>query len=72
MLVCVLLLPFARETAGAARTRSSLRPLYFEAQESLHSPGASRRGNAKVCPAVIATRWLAMTILKYVLSLFDI
>src|ERR1700721_840397 len=29
MLVCVLLFPFAHETAGAARTRSSLRPSCF-------------------------------------------
>src|SRR5258705_9971223 len=30
MLVCVFLVHFAHETAGAARTRSSLRPLYRE------------------------------------------
>jgi hypothetical protein len=29
MLVCVFYLHFARETAGAARTRLSLRPLLF-------------------------------------------
>jgi hypothetical protein len=32
MLMCVLLFPFAHETAGAARTRSSLRPLFFRAK----------------------------------------
>jgi hypothetical protein len=29
MLVCVFFSLFARETAGAARTRSSLRPLFL-------------------------------------------
>src|SRR6478752_4224631 len=29
MLVCVCFVHFAHETAGAARTRSSLRPLFF-------------------------------------------
>jgi hypothetical protein len=33
MLVCVFLSTFAHETAGAARTRSSLRPLVFGANE---------------------------------------
>jgi hypothetical protein len=37
----------ARETAGAARTRSSLRPLYFEGKVSSKTPGASRREKAK-------------------------
>jgi hypothetical protein len=30
--VCVFLFPFARETAGAARTRLSLRPLLIEGE----------------------------------------
>jgi hypothetical protein len=30
MLVCVFYVQFAHETAGAARTRSSLRPLFSE------------------------------------------
>jgi hypothetical protein len=44
----------ARETAGAARTRSSLRPLYFEGKVSSKTPGASRREKAKLYPVVIA------------------
>jgi len=34
---------FAHETAGAARTRLSLRPLCFRGQQSTQSSGASRR-----------------------------
>src|SRR2546430_1637598 len=38
---------FAREAAGAAGTRLSLRPLFFERRNSfVHTPGASRRGIA--------------------------
>src|SRR5260370_41457059 len=37
------ILHFARETAGAARTRLSLRPLLSEGQCSCFSSGASRR-----------------------------
>ena len=37
----------AHETAGAARTRSSLRPLYFWGQGFQQNSGASRRENAK-------------------------
>jgi hypothetical protein len=45
---------FARETAGAASTRHSLRPVLF-GRNDLQSPGETRRGNAKVClSAVIA------------------
>jgi hypothetical protein len=45
---------FARETAGAASTRRSLRPLLF-GRNDLQSPGETRRGNAEVCfHAVIA------------------
>jgi hypothetical protein len=36
----------ARETAGAARTRSSLRPLVSRGRKSTHSSGAPRRENA--------------------------
>jgi hypothetical protein len=32
MLMCVFLSTFAHETSGAARTRSSLRPLFFEGE----------------------------------------
>jgi hypothetical protein len=43
MLVCVSLHTFAHETAGAARTRHSLRPLFSWAPMILHRSGASRR-----------------------------
>src|SRR5437763_10293360 len=33
MLVCISLCNLARETAGAARTRSSLRPLFFSGRK---------------------------------------
>src|SRR6185503_17785330 len=36
----------AHETAGAARTRSSLRPLIPEGQATRYNSGASRRENA--------------------------
>jgi len=45
-----LLSAFARETAGAARTRSSLRPLSLFGAEILgKSSGAPRGEIAKVC-----------------------
>ena len=40
---------FAREAAGASRTRLSLRPLIFEERFWIN-PGASRRGNAEWHP----------------------
>src|SRR5437879_5087760 len=43
----------ARETAGAARTRSSLRPLFFEGKVSSKTPGASRRENAELYSVVV-------------------
>src|SRR5205814_10525453 len=45
-LVCFLL--FARETAGASRTRHSLRPLFW-ANESCTTRAHSRRDIAQVC-----------------------
>ncbi|WP_079565948.1 hypothetical protein [Bradyrhizobium erythrophlei] len=45
MLVCALLHNFARETAGAARTRLSLRPLFEESVKKQQASGATRRGN---------------------------
>src|SRR5437763_13952467 len=39
MLVCALLVHIAHETAGAARTRSSLRPLFGEDKEYLAKRG---------------------------------
>jgi hypothetical protein len=44
MLVCVFLVQFAHETAGAARTRLSLRPLVFEEGQCIEqTSGVSRR-----------------------------
>ena len=37
------LVHIAHETAGAARTRSSLRPLYFEGANFQHTSGDQRR-----------------------------
>ena len=45
---------FARETAGAARTRSSLRPPFSEGHR-FAKLGHLCRGNANVCLAVIAS-----------------
>ena len=47
MLVCIFFLRLAHETAGAARTRSSLRPL-FQEREIEESSGDPRREIAKV------------------------
>src|SRR6267154_2772574 len=46
MLVCVFLCSFAHETAGAACTRSSLRPPYSGGATFLQTSGEPRRGNA--------------------------
>ena len=52
---CALcLVQTAHETAGAARTRPSLRPLYSRAGSYLQSSGAMRRENAATYSAVIA------------------
>src|SRR5687768_5881330 len=58
MLVCAFLPQFAHETAGAARTRSSLRPLTFRGGETkCKTSGASRRENAELClPSLRAKR----------------
>jgi hypothetical protein len=47
----------AHETAGAARTRSSLRPLYFEGGRFFNGSGAWRRENAEsyLAPSLRAT-----------------
>jgi len=45
--VRICLCTFARETAGAASTRRSLRPL-LDGRTDLKSPGETRRGNAEV------------------------
>ena len=45
MLMCALFLPIAHETAGAARIRHSLRPLFGEGGTICTTSGASRREN---------------------------
>ena len=47
---------FARETAGAARTRSSLLPLFFEGCDQAQLGRTPRRGNADVCPSSVMPR----------------
>jgi hypothetical protein len=49
MLVCVFLSVFARETAGAARTRSSLRPLTEEGRVFQQDSREMRGEIAKLC-----------------------
>src|SRR6185295_6381755 len=44
----------ARETAGAASTRSSLRPLFRGGQTKMQTSGDQRREKVKACSAVIA------------------
>ena len=53
MLVCVFSAHFAHETAGAACTRLSLRPLFLMRAEVTQSSGAVRRENADAYPTVI-------------------
>src|SRR5438132_11730914 len=45
----VLFAQIARETAGAACTRSSLRPLFSRGQKKMQTSGEPRRENAKAC-----------------------
>src|SRR3954468_15940427 len=48
---CALLFAqIARETAGAASTRSSLRPLFRRGQTKMQNLGRTRREIAKLCP----------------------
>src|SRR5712671_4139348 len=49
MLVCALSVHTAHETAGAARTRHSLRPLISKGEKTLQTSGATRRGNTNSC-----------------------
>src|ERR1700716_2135624 len=49
MLVCVFLCMLAHEIAGAARTRSSLRPLISKGEDFQKTSGASCHENAKSC-----------------------
>jgi len=48
----------AHETAGAARTRSSLRPLFSTGQGFRHTSGASRREIAGLCSFLCGNRRL--------------
>src|ERR1035441_10301520 len=50
MLVCASLHHLARETAGAARTRSSLRPLYYEGGPNRPSLARNRRRECEGVP----------------------
>jgi hypothetical protein len=49
MLVCVSFAQFAHETAGAARTRPSLRPLISEGKVFQQNSGNNCREIAKPC-----------------------
>src|SRR2546423_14474303 len=49
MLVCALLVHIAHETAGAARTRSSLRPLFGEGKEVSGKARADQAARSRNC-----------------------
>ena len=49
-------------TAGAARTRSSLRPPIFRGPNDLQASGASRRERERVCGIVIANRGIVSAV----------
>ena len=53
MLVCVFLRTIAHETAGAASTRHSLRPLIFRGEGYLQTSGETRRENADAYSLVV-------------------
>jgi hypothetical protein len=55
MLVCALFALIAHETAGAASTWHSLRPLLFEGQDSC-KPRAQMRGETADTHSVVITR----------------
>jgi hypothetical protein len=53
--VCAFYVHLAHETAGAARTRLSLRPLFLKRARTTQTSGDSRRENDRAYPtAVIA------------------
>jgi len=75
MLMCTFFTAFAHETAGAVRTRSSLRPLFFGANEfaklgrsvSRESGVASRAINViarSPCDEAIQLFWIASLTLE--------
>src|SRR6478752_5380058 len=55
MLMCALFLPIAHETAGAARIRHSLRPLFGEGERFFPQLGRSAPRERKSISAVIAS-----------------
>jgi len=55
MLVCALSVHIAHETAGAARIRHPCALCILEGESYLQTSGATRRGKAKSCCAVIAS-----------------
>jgi hypothetical protein len=55
MLVCVSLHTFARETAGAARTRLSLRPLFSGGPNEQAKPRAKPAARMQGVSSVIAS-----------------
>jgi hypothetical protein len=61
MLVCALFVHIAHETAGAARTRSSLRPLTIEGEEFPADLGRNvpreREAVSNVVPAKAGTQY---------------
>jgi hypothetical protein len=59
MLVCALPCALAHETAGAARTRSSLRPHVDEGETKLKTSGKTCREVAELYPPVIANGYSA-------------
>jgi hypothetical protein len=60
----------AHETAGAARTRSSLRPLLFRGVTICMTRTKSSRGIAEVCLAVIASEAKQSSVAKEELDCF--
>src|SRR5882757_4586680 len=56
MLVCAILSTLARETAGAACTRLSLRPLFKRGRNDKQNSGKSCRENEAVCPASLRAK----------------
>src|SRR5260221_5206994 len=55
--VHIFVATIARKTAGAARTRSSLRPLISRARFSCKTPGALRRENANSYLSTVIPGW---------------
>src|SRR5271168_810277 len=56
MLMCVLLFPFAHETAGAARTRSSLRPSWDRTAPSFFWGRMNLQNSGEYCREIVDLR----------------